>query len=81
MREGVGRGEGCNANNVVMKEVRNAVDCLTLCTEYNQAGIASQPSSVCTEQSLDLQMFKEARNRFQGINSASQCSLAGRYIK
>ncbi len=50
MREGVGGGEGCNANNVVMKEVRNPVDCLTLCTEYNQAGIASLPSSVCTEQ-------------------------------
>jgi hypothetical protein len=23
--------------------------------------------------------FKEPRNRFQGINSASPCSLAGRY--
>jgi hypothetical protein len=28
-----------------------------------------------------LLTFKEPRNRFQGINSASLCSLAGRYDK
>jgi hypothetical protein len=28
---------------------------------------------------LEFLTFKETRNRFQGINSASLCSLAGRY--
>ncbi len=30
-------------------------------------------------QSPNYKIFKEPRNRFQGINSASICSLAGRY--
>ena len=32
------------------------------------------PNSACRDR-----IFKEPRNRFQGINSASLCSLAGRY--
>ncbi len=30
-------------------------------------------------QSPNFKTFKEPKNRFQGINSASLCSLAGRY--
>jgi hypothetical protein len=34
---------------------------------------------VPTRQSLYFKTFMEPRNRFQGMNSASLCSLAGRY--
>jgi hypothetical protein len=34
---------------------------------------------VTARQSPNFETFKELRNRFKGINSASLCSLAGRY--
>jgi hypothetical protein len=37
-------------------------------------------SSLCfTDQSPNFLTFKEPKNRFQGTNCASLCSLAGRY--
>jgi hypothetical protein len=33
----------------------------------------------CRVQIPSFQTFKDPKNRFQGINSASLCSLAGRY--
>jgi hypothetical protein len=34
---------------------------------------------VTAHQSLNFKTYKEPRNRFKGINSASLCSLAGQY--
>ncbi len=41
--------------------------------------LAGTVPEIFSGQSLNFKTFKEPRNRFQGINSASLCSLAGQY--
>ena len=48
----------------------------TVCSGGFQRGAGSSPGMV---EARIFYTFKEPMNRFQGINSASQCSLAGRY--
>jgi hypothetical protein len=48
---------------------------LTWVISTNSAGHSTLQVTLCPY----FQTFMESRNRFQGVNSASLCSLAGRY--
>ncbi len=47
--------------------------------DSQRGGCTTNLFDVSACQSPNFLTFKEPRNRFQGINSASQCILAGRY--
>jgi hypothetical protein len=56
-----------------------STDQLGIRVAVREAFLLSAPMPLNVQQSPNFKTFIEPKNQFQGINSASLCSLAGRY--